>query len=59
MDVPIGKINEMGAECLLEEQLSDHQEYFYYVMETRGLQFPSSANEALLLFQTLIEAADQ
>ena len=59
VDGPIGKINEMGAECLLEEQLSDHQEYFYCVMETRGLQFPGSANEALLLFQTLIEAADQ
>ena len=57
VNVPLEKMNEMEAEYELEECINDHQEYFHYVMETRGLQFPSSADEALLLFQNLLEAA--
>ena len=57
--VPVSKdkILEMGSKCAYEEEENVFQEYFRYVMEEEGLQYPSKHEEALCLFSQLISIA--
>ena len=53
--VPVsrGKNLEMESKCAYEDDENVFQEYFYYVMEEEGLQYPSNYEEALFfIFST-------
>jgi hypothetical protein len=59
--VPVsnGKIVEMEMrhqEDEVEEE-NTHQDYFHYVMDVEAIQYPTSPDDALLLFSYLIEKA--
>ena len=47
----------MESKCAYEEEENVFQEYFHYVMEEEGLQYPSNHEEALCLFSQLINIA--
>ena len=52
------KILEMESKCAYEEEEENvFQEYFHYVIEEEGLQYPSNHEEALCLFSQLINIA--
>ena len=57
--VPVSKdkILEMEIKCAYEEEENVFQEYFHYVIEEEGLQYPSNHEEALCLFSQLINIA--
>ena len=40
-----------------EEAENTYCEYFHYVMDTEGIQYPNSPDDALILFSYLIEKA--
>lgn len=52
------KILEMESKCAYEEEENVFKEYFHYVREEEGLQYPSNHEEALCLFSQLINIAD-
>ncbi|XP_067037606.1 uncharacterized protein [Acropora muricata] len=56
--VPQEKIDEMKLECQGVEEESIFQEYFEYLMETEGIQYPTRYDEALTLFSYLTTVAD-
>ena len=47
------KILDMEIKCAYEEEENVFQEYFHYVIEEEGLQYPSNHEEALCLFSQL------
>ncbi|KAK2550248.1 hypothetical protein P5673_029124 [Acropora cervicornis] len=49
--------SELESKCAYEEEENVFQEYFHYVMEEEGLQYPSNQEEALYLFSQLINIA--
>lgn len=51
------KILDMEIKCAYEEEENVFQEYFHYVIEEEGLQYPSNHEEALCLFSQLINIA--
>ena len=54
---PETKILEIESKCAYEEDENVFQEYFHYVMEEEGLQYPSNQEETLCLFSQLINIA--
>ena len=52
------KLVEMELKHAVNDEVeSDYQEYFHYVMENEGMQYPASPEEAFTLFQRLINIA--
>ena len=56
--VPQEKIDEVKLECHDAEEENVFQEYFEYLMETEGIQYPTTYDEALTLFSYLTKVAD-
>lgn len=48
------KITEMELQCEVPIDENEYQEYFHYVMENDGLQYPTTPEEAFDTFQHLI-----
>ena len=53
--VPVSnlKVQEVEPQCQMEVQESIHQEYFEYIMESKGWDYPLDNKEAFNLFQSL------
>ena len=53
--VPVSnlKIQEVEPQCQMEVQESIHQEYFEYITESKGWDYPLDNEEAFNLFQSL------
>ena len=56
--VPQEKIDEMRLECQGAMEENVFQEYFEYLIETEGIQYPTRYDEALTLFSYLTSEAD-
>ncbi|KAK3716555.1 hypothetical protein QZH41_006386, partial [Actinostola sp. cb2023] len=46
---------DMEQHCELVEEENVYQEYFEYILDTEGLNYPSNVEEALQLFQRVID----
>ena len=57
--VPVShdKIVEMKLQHNEEDEENTYQEYFQYVMDLEGIEYPDSSNEAITLFSYLTEKA--
>jgi hypothetical protein len=60
--VPVSneKLQEVQVECIRREQIEDEnvfQEYFCYLIELYELQYPTSHNEAVHIFDVLMSHA--
>ena len=49
------KIGEMELQNEVPCEEDEYQEYFHYVMENDGMQYPASPEEAFNVFQHLIK----
>ena len=50
-------IQEVECHCEREEDDNEYEEYFHYVMETEGLYYPNSPEEAYSLYEILLTIA--
>ena len=57
LPIPDNEVKSMRDNLTYEEEKSCYQEYFEYVQENTELQHPSNADEALELYQSLLETA--
>ena len=48
---------ELEREDNDEVENNDYQEYFHYLMENEGMQYPTSPEEAFNIYQQLINIA--
>lgn len=55
---PQEEIDDMNLECQDAEDENVPQEYFEYLMKTEGIQYPTTYDEALILFSYLTRVAD-
>jgi hypothetical protein len=55
VSVSIQQALEMEQHCELVEEENFYQEYFEYILDAEGLMPPSNTEEALQLFQRVIE----
>lgn len=55
---PQEEIDDMKLECQDAEEENVPQEYFEYLMKTEGIQYPTTYDEALILFSYLTRVAD-
>lgn len=55
---PQEEIDDMKLECQDAEDENVPQEYFEYLMKTEGIQYPTTYDEALILFSYLTRVAD-
>ena len=55
---PQEEIDDMKLECQDAEDENVLQEYFEYLMKTEGIQYPTTYDEALILFSYLTRVAD-
>ena len=55
---PQEEIDDVKLECQDAEEENVPQEYFEYLMKTEGIQYPTTYDEALILFSYLTRVAD-
>lgn len=55
---PQEEIDDVKLECQDAEDENVPQEYFEYLMKTEGIQYPTTYDEALILFSYLTRVAD-
>ena len=55
---PQEEIDDMKLECQDAEEENVPQEYFEYLMKAEGIQYPTTYDEALILFSYLTRVAD-
>lgn len=55
---PQEEIDDMKLECQDAEDENVPQEYFEYLMKAEGIQYPTTYDEALILFSYLTRVAD-
>lgn len=55
---PQEQIDDMKLECQDAEDENVPQEYFEYLMKAEGIQYPTTYDEALILFSYLTRVAD-
>ena len=58
VEVTNEKLEEIEAQCTNVNDENIFQEYFHYVMEILGRQYPANHTEALELFHVLMEYAE-